>query len=351
MRNIYLQIPSDISAISELALATVTGSEGSTPQKQGSSALISRSGLVAGTVGGGVLEKKVLEMAKHALETRAPIHEMFHLDVDVPGGEDALCGGKIRVLIDPDLAGHLEVFNDIRECSEKRIPGILITRVTKSDSGNIVIQRIWETDKKKDLSSLTGYSRSLTDDFFYGSSPYDFREITSPPSAEKTGIHVFIEPVIPLPMLIIAGAGHIGKSLSRMGKMLDFKVIVIDDRPEYANHESLPFADRIIVGPVGQSLKELEIGYNTFIVIVTRDHKDDGEALKACITSNAAYIGMIGSKTKINRMRQEFIQNNLASIEQWNRIYAPIGIDINSKTVEEIAVSIAAQLIQIRNSN
>jgi xanthine dehydrogenase accessory factor len=131
--------------------------------------------------------------------------------------------------------------------------------------------------------------------------------------------------------------------------MLDFEVIVIDDRREFANPDNLPDADHIIVKNIGEAMEVIEKTADTYIVIVTRGHKDDGVALKPCIGSDVAYVGMIGSKGKVAKMHSEFIRQGWATEEQWNRIYTPIGLDIKSKTVEEIAVSIAAQLVLVRN--
>ena len=335
MKNIYLQIPSDLNDLSEIVLATVTGAQGSTPRKPGSSALFNRNGLVAGTIGGGVLEGKIQEMASRLIETRNPVHHVFYLDTSVPGGEDTLCGGRISVLLDPDLARHHHVFREIRTCCEKRIPGILVTRVVNHGSAGTGVEREWTTDMSEYLCREPAIS--------------GFREISPLEASGEADTQIFLEPVMPLPRLIIAGAGHIGKALSQIGKMIDFEVTVIDDRPEFANSSNLPFADRIIAGPVGKSLGEIEKGSDTYIVIVTRGHRDDGDALKACIGSDVAYIGMIGSKTKVALMKHEFIDKRLATVEQWERIHAPVGIDISSRTVEEIAVSIAAQLIQVRS--
>lgn len=336
MKNIYLQIASDLTEISELVLATVTGTRGSTPQKQGSSALFSRDGLVAGTIGGGVLEGKVQEMSHLIIDSRIPVHHVFQLDADAPGGEDALCGGEISVLLDPDLKKHKNVFGEIKKCSERRIPGILLTKVISHHSGPITIEREWTTDMTEYQSDQTSFS--------------GFMELMPSPVSDDASVRIFREPLIPLPRLVIAGAGHIGKALSQLGKMLDFEVTVIDDRVEYANSGNLPYADRIVTGRISRSLEKIEKGSDTYIVIVTRGHRDDGDALMSCIASDAAYIGMIGSRTKVAHMKREFIEKQLASEEQWNRIYSPIGIDINSKTVEEIAVSIAAQLILVRSS-
>jgi xanthine dehydrogenase accessory factor len=353
MKNIYFQIPLESVVLSRLALATVTGSEGSTPQKPGSSALFSEYGLVAGTIGGGVLEGKVTEMARRVLKTGNPVHQVFHLDTNASDGEDALCGGRIEVLIDPDLVKHLEIFSEVQRCIGERIPGILISMLKIESQGNVVIERYWKTKMSSDYSDV--FSSGLPPDFdpgtvFSEAGQKDFRTLKLPAEYSAKGFKLLLEPVFPLPNLVIAGAGHIGKALSLLGNMLDFDVTVIDDRPEYANKENLPHASRIIADNIARSVAALEKGTDTYIVIVTRGHRDDGDTLRACIESDAAYIGMIGSRNKIALMKREFLEKGYATEAQWSRIYAPIGLDIGSKTVEEIAVSIAAQLVKIRRS-
>jgi xanthine dehydrogenase accessory factor len=160
---------------------------------------------------------------------------------------------------------------------------------------------------------------------------------------------LFLEPIFPLPRLVIAGAGHIGKAVAHLGHRLEFEVTVIDDRPEFANAENLPDADSIIVGDIRSSMAALDPGSETYIVIATRGHRHDGEALRACISAPCAYLGMIGSRTKIALMRDRFVAEGWASAEQWSRVHAPIGLAIGSQTVEEIAISIAAQLVQVRS--
>ena len=112
----------------------------------------------------------------------------------------------------------------------------------------------------------------------------------------------------------------------------------------------LPDAQNVIVRDIGEAISDLSNNKDAFIVIVTRGHKDDALALKSCIGSDLAYIGMIGSRKKIEAMRLNFIKNGWATAEQWDKIYAPVGLEIKSQTVEEIAVSIAAQLVLVRNS-
>jgi xanthine dehydrogenase accessory factor len=351
MKNIYLQIPYNMLDISKLVLATVTGTEGSTPQKPGSSALFDKAGLVAGTIGGGVLEGKVQNIAIESLNTMEPVHQVFRLDTSVSDGEDALCGGKICILVDPDLVRHKHVFETLRKSAGERIPGFLITLLTNAENNKILIDRYWATDQDRSLipAELKPFIEPEMKGLIAGIDSYDFRELKIQREEGKPSHLLFLEPVIPLPRLIIAGAGHIGKALSQIGSMLDFEVTIIDDRPEFANSENIPYANHIITGDIGKAIEKIEKGNDTFIVIVTRGHRDDGNALKVCIGSGAAYIGMIGSKTKISLMHGEFIGNGWATEEQWKRIFTPIGLDIRSKTVEEIAVSIAAQLVQVKN--
>ncbi len=353
MKNIYLQIPINFQDISGLALATVTATEGSTPQKPGSSALFSSSGLIAGTIGGGVLEGKVQKIAQESLLSKAPGHYIFMLDNSVSDGEDALCGGKISVLIDPDLSRHISVFKAMRESWTARIPGILITMIAENSRNDIYIDRYWTTANERDSLSpelkplLTPEISNLAS----GSGSYSFREVKLPDQGNASFRLLFIESVKPLPQLIIAGAGHIGKALSQIGSMLDFEITVIDDRPEFASAENLPFANHIITDNIGDAVARIEKQNDTYIVIVTRGHRDDSDALRGSIGSGAAYVGMIGSKTKIELMHREFIAKGWSTEEQWKSIFAPIGLDIGSKTVEEIAVSIAAQLVLVKRSS
>jgi xanthine dehydrogenase accessory factor len=188
-------------------------------------------------------------------------------------------------------------------------------------------------------------ARIMASDGKSGYSEVQFPLTPATESARYT--RFFLEPVFPLPRLVIAGAGHVGKAVSQMGRFLDFEVTVIDDRIEFANRNNLPDADNIIVKDIGKAMAELRKDRDTYVVIVTRGHSSDAEALKPCIGSGAAYVGLMGSRVKVATMRANFLENRWATEEEWNKIYTPIGLDIGSQTVEEIAVSIAAQLIKV----
>jgi len=350
MKSIYLKIPENAGDISEYVLAQVIHTSGSTPRKSGSSALFNRYGLVAGTIGGGVLEGKIQAIAVDpSIRNKSGIYE-FNLD-NSAGGEDALCGGKASILIDAGLRDHSGVFNALKDSFSSRAPGVLVTRTMKNRRQETVIARYWMTEKTTSevIALLPGPAGTTALEMLSLLKPDDFREISLQASEENLSDIVYLESVVPPSRLLIAGAGHIGKALAKIGQMIGFEVTIADDRPEFANSDNIPWADHIITGNIGRVVADTVKGKDLYIVIVTRGHRDDAGALEACIGSDAAYIGMIGSRNKVELMRRDFLERKLATDEQWKRIYAPVGLDINSETVEEIAVSIAAQIIQIRN--
>ncbi|HZY26553.1 MAG TPA: XdhC family protein [Bacteroidales bacterium] len=352
MKNIYLQVIEHQFDNAPLVLATVTRTKGSTPQKPGSSALFGKRGLIFGTVGGGVVEGRVAKLAQSALKSKKSAHCQFNLANDISFKDEAICGGQITVLIDANIRNHLSVFEQIKVSYEKRTPGVLITMVTQYSEDTVLINRYWMTSEYKPempVEFLSGIEPVVTKMLSERNSS-DYRELELSIPGEEPSSLFFLEAVFPPEKLIIAGSGHIGKALAHLGAMIDFEVTVIDDRPEYANIENIPEADHIIVNNIGKTLEELNKSEDTFVVIVTRGHKDDAEALKPCIGSGLAYTGMIGSKSKIASMKSSFIDNGWATIKEWDSIYTPIGLEINSKTVKEIAISIAAQLILVRNS-
>jgi len=160
---------------------------------------------------------------------------------------------------------------------------------------------------------------------------------------------VFIEPFTAKDHLIICGAGHIALPLSAMGKMLRFKVTIIDSRPEFANKSRFPHVDKIIVGD-HNALTKILIEPNAYVTIVTYGNEHDYECLKAVIKSSAAYIGVISSKPKkvkfLGRLKTAGIEEKYLK-----RVHIPMGIDIGSQTPEEIAVSIIAEIVAVKNKS
>ena len=351
MKNIYLQLLDHQSDISKLVLATVVRTIGSTPQKPGSSALFDLKGLKGGTVGGGVVEGRVQKHAIEAILSKKSGHFRFNLANDISNKEEAICGGQIDVLIDANLNNSLSIFQQVKKSIENRIPGVFITMVTRFSDETVLINRYWMNDTFKPGMPEEFIVRiePVVKNMLSEGNPSDYRELELTIQDEEPSSLFFLEPIFPPALLVIAGAGHIGKALAHLAKRLDFEVTVIDDRSEYANCENIPEADHILVKNIGEAFQELKKSDDTYVVIVTRGHKDDAAALKPCISSDLAYIGMIGSRNKIAAMRVRFLDDKWTTADQWDRIHAPVGLDIKSQTVEEIAISIAAQLVMVRN--
>jgi xanthine dehydrogenase accessory factor len=348
MESIYLHIPHKKTGSARYVLATIISTRGSTPQKPGSSALFDKRGLVYGTIGGGVLEGKVQKIAmRAAVSGKCGVYD-FDLDKDISFKSEAICGGSVTVLIDAALEKHASL-RHARSLLKRRIPGALMTVISRIGKKHVSVSRfLLETDikSKEDYkgSKHPPQPRLVKAGYTGDISRADINE-----PSENDYVVAFLEPLYPPPHLVIAGAGHIGKALCHIGKRLGFDVTVIDDRRKFANRKNIPDADNLIVKEIGKAMEEVEKTPDTYIVIVTRGHSDDSKALKSCIGSQAAYVGMIGSKTKIAQMHTSFVSNKLATEEQWAAVHAPIGLKINSKSVEEIAVSIAAEIIHEKN--
>jgi xanthine dehydrogenase accessory factor len=157
-------------------------------------------------------------------------------------------------------------------------------------------------------------------------------------------------PVLPRVTLFIVGGGHVGQAVARLAAEVGFAVWVLDDRASYASRERFPQAERLLVGDIGVTLRQLAptLGPSVYCLIVTRGHHHDEEALSHLAPTAAGYVGMIGSKRKIKLIFEDLLAQGLAP-EGLERVYAPLGFDIGSQTVPEIAVSIVAELIARRN--
>jgi xanthine dehydrogenase accessory factor len=147
--------------------------------------------------------------------------------------------------------------------------------------------------------------------------------------------------------LLIIGGGHIGLSLATIGEHAGFSVAVMDDRAMYANTERFPMADFVKHGDFTEMLADFPIGQNTYIVMVSRGHKQDETALRAVVDRGARYVGMIGSKRRVSTVLRHLAEEGLP-LEALERVYTPIGFDIGAETPEEIAVSIMAEIIMVR---
>lgn len=349
MRDIHKQILEFLRSGAGCALATIVRASGSTPQKPGSSALFSEQGLLAGTIGGGLLESEVQALTHGIIISKVSDQFYFNLDSD-QDSDGAICGGEAEVLIDASPADHLPVFEKMEAAIASRSEGFLLTLAERMEDKGRAIRRYWLTGKgDEDLpKSLEPELKKLVPEQLKNARRLGFVELEQ--TEVRQGVDfAYLEHVKPMSRLIIAGGGHIGQALAHLASLLDFEVTVVDDRPEFANPSLFPDADHLVARDIGSAMSELAYGPDTYVVIVTRGHRQDGEALRACIGSGAAYIGMIGSSHKVGVMKKQFLSEQWASREQWASLHTPIGLDIGSQTVQEIAISIAAQLVEVRN--
>jgi xanthine dehydrogenase accessory factor len=160
-------------------------------------------------------------------------------------------------------------------------------------------------------------------------------------------LDVFIDVIAPQPTLLLIGAGHVAVPLAKLAHLLGFRTVVFDDRAEYANRDCFPQAEEVLVEEFEAGLSRLDITPNTWIIVATRSHESDAAALRAVVESSAAYIGLLGSRRKVSLIFKA-VQEQGVGEEQLARVYAPVGLDLGAETPEEIALSIMAEIIMLR---
>lgn len=235
--------------------------------------------------------------------------------------------------------------------------GVALVTVVKNETGGQpplgAKMAVWEDGRTLGSLSNPDLEKEIVQDALQSLKDHKCQSIVYPRTTSRTlrarrtaTFEVYIEVVQP-PSLVVVGAGHIGGYVARLGKMVGFSVAVLDDRPDFANEERLPEADQVIAEDFAQALDEFPIDENTYVVIVTRGHKQDELSLRHVIDSPAAYIGMIGSHRRASAVLKLIHQSGVP-LEKIARVRTPIGLDIGAETPEEIAVSIVAEIIMTR---
>ncbi len=336
-----LQIYRKLIEISErgerCALATLVSTSGSSPQNTGAKLIVMPDGRLIGTIGGGCMEAEARRIALDCL--RKETHSLFELRLDDDFGWDdgLICGGRVQIFIEPHPELNVEAHQAALAAAGRREKVALCMTVKAADANEGTVGRAWLASGEADSSAINALVAEALD-----------------AGREKRvdmedGSSVYVEPILPRPTAIIAGAGHIGQALSQVLALCGFEVVIVDDRPSFANSERLPFADRVEVVEIPSFLEDFPIDDSTYIAIVTRGHRHDAHVLRACIHSNAKYLGMIGSKRKIHVIFEEMLRDGLATAEELRRVRSPMGLTLNDREVGEIAVSIAAEMIAVRN--
>lgn len=166
------------------------------------------------------------------------------------------------------------------------------------------------------------------------------------PEARGT-LSLYCEVLQPKPKVLIVGAGHVAIPVAKVAKLVGFEVAVLDDRPDFANHERFPEADEVIAAGFAETLAEYPIGSTTYIILVTRGHAQDEASLRQVLRSKAPYIGMIGSQRRVRAVFQRLAEAGYSE-ESFGKVFAPIGLDIGAHTPEEIALAIVAEVVKVR---
>jgi len=326
------------------AMALLLDAEGSTPRKAGVRAVIDASGQIFGTLGGGAVEVETQRLAPEACESGQPAVLEFSLDDASASDPGPICGGRQRVLLDPTAAGDAPAYARAAEALGLRRKGVLLTTVLGASPIEVSV------DWFEAGASEAGEPFPGADAVASCMASETPRLFGPAPGPDGVPIEVFVEPVIPAPRLLIVGGGHIGQALAPLAVDVGFDVTVLDNRPEFARDGMFGIGVTALCGDIGQEVGQFPLADDTYVVIVTSGHTHDAAALAACITSDAAYIGMIGSKRKVALIREGFLETNLATEEQFDRVFAPVGLAIGAVTVPEIAASIIAQLVSVRRT-
>jgi xanthine dehydrogenase accessory factor len=299
MPQFYEQIVAALAEGEPFALGIISDIKGSSPQKKGAKALFFADGRIIGTLGGGCLEAEIQDRARRSLNSGVPATFDLVLDHDFGWDDGLICGGKVCGLIIPNAQLAAPLWQKLAQRESAR------TWVVTTD-----YRIAWHEDN--------------TGDWLY-------QETVTPPCS-----------------LWIAGSGHVAQAVAPIAAQLDFEVTVFDDRPTFASHKFFPDRTVFRVGAWEQILQETFPERPVFGLVVTRGHQRDALVLARWIQQPFGFLGMIGSRRKARIIFEQFAEDQIATPEQISRVACPVGLDIDSRTVPEIAVSIAAQLVQER---
>ena len=347
MNEIYQGMKKAAKEDKQCVLATIIKQAGPAPRGIGAKCLIGEEGLLAGTVGGGLLEARTIREAARVLESGLPTKVSFVLKGKDVEQTDMLCGGEAEIFIEPVLYdAHIPIF-ERAAAIEKR--GGKAALVTVLDIEFWKDQQVPKGLFTKDGAVVgnTDFSTKIKDLL-----PDVLEKVMNSRSPERVEMasskvsEVFVEPVVSNPVLYIFGGGHVSRQIVPLAARVGFKVVVVDDREEFTRPEDLPGAE-VYQLPFDGVMDKFPVDEDSYLVIVTRGHIHDKNVLAQALKTNAKYVGMIGSRRKRNIIYQKLLEQGFTR-EDLERVYSPIGLDIGAETPEEIAVSIVAELIKVR---
>lgn len=359
-----------------VVLATVIRVRGSVPREVGAKMIVHPQGHHAGTVGGGCGEAAVMRAALDVLATGSPAIISVDLTGEIAMESPAICGGVMDVFVERLPAPHfaLDDLQPLLEAAQERQQIVLATVVAASGGlsdivgrkvivapsggmlGSLCREGLDSLVLSTALQALEAQQHSLTCYAQEGLSGGSWTRCPAHPEAmglkppadyAQEVCCVYTEVQRRPPTLIIAGAGHVAQPLAQIAQLCDFTVTVLDDRAQFANRRRFPNADRVIAGSMPQQLRDLSLDPDTYVVLITRGHQHDVECLLQILDAPLAYVGMIGSRRRVQGVMTLLEQEKSIPRARLQRVFAPIGLDIGAKTPAEIALTIMAEVIKV----
>ena len=352
----YRQVKQLIEEGETLAVATIVSTLGSTPREVGAQMVVAASGEVLGTVGGGCGEAEVIREAVEVIRSQKPSLVKVELLDAIESDSPAVCGGILNVFVDPwwkDLRSNfcVQLADELLGVQHDGTAAVMATVIHAENCTDVspgakcfirdgVVKAGNIGDKELLAAAIQEAGVRLTRE--------ESRRVLLklPETGRKADIFFQVIPAIR--KVIIVGAGHLAIPLVKFAKILGFHITVLDDRVMYASRSRFPDADEVLVGDMAATLGSLEITPQTYIVLITRGHQFDEPCLRQVIRSPAKYIGMIGSRRRIQACFIRFRDEEGIPEELLKQVYAPIGLELKAESPEEIALSIIAEMVKVR---
>lgn len=347
MKEIFQEILSILKRGKPCVLCTVVHTKGSTPQKAGAKLLIREDGSSIGTLGGGCVEGDMWYLATQILKEKGkPLFREYQLNEEMAARGGLVCGGTMYIFIDPIFTPeYFQPFAEkIVEALQGEKPVSVATLVnTPGDKlrmgAKLLILEDGSIEGSFGDSNLDSEVASIGKKLAaFGDN--QFHKISD-------GSQIYVEGFTTPPTLILIGGGHVNKAVSNLAATLGFRISIVDDRPEFANKKRFPEAEKVIITEYENSLDNLQVNSNSYIIVATRGHKYDDVALASAIRTSARFVGLLGSKRKSILIYKNLLNNDVP-LERIQQVHAPIGLNIGALTPEELAVSIIAEIIMVR---
>jgi len=347
MKAVYNEAANLARQNREFVLATVVNTKGSTPQKPGAALLVRSDGSTVGTLGGGCVEGDIWFAAKEALrEHTGPIFKNYYLNEDIAARDGLVCGGSMFFYIEPfehstDVSPLSDEIEQAFEGGDSLAMATVVNPTTLKTGARIVVHEDGTT-----VGSL-GTAEADAVAIATANAVMPMGKADHVLTAE--GDEIFVAGYTSPATLVLVGGGHVNLQVAKIAQMLGFRVLVTDDRPEFANRERFPMAEDTNVAPYDKGLDAFHITKNTAIVIGSRGHHFDDLATELAVRTPATYVGLLGSKRKTVMIYEALLKRGI-SPERLKQVHSPIGLDLGGRTPEEIAVSIMAEIIAFRHN-